>query len=37
MDVNIEKTEALKNDPIYTKYVEWLEQNGCIFPSVMFT
>jgi hypothetical protein len=37
MDVNVEKTRALKADPIYTAYKKWADENGVICPNVKET
>ena len=34
MEINIQKTEEIKKDQKYIDYLKWLEENGCIFPSV---
>lgn len=34
---NIPLTAALQENPIYSNYLEWLQTNGCIFPSVSIT
>ncbi|OMJ86347.1 hypothetical protein SteCoe_12134 [Stentor coeruleus] len=34
MDVNVEKTKALKADPIYAAYKKWADDNGVICPNL---
>ncbi|CAG9321098.1 unnamed protein product [Blepharisma stoltei] len=36
LEVNIQLTEEIKSDPVYQRYLQWLTDNGCIFPNIDF-
>lgn len=36
LEVNPELTLQIQADPLYQRYVDWLRDNGCIFPNIEF-